>query len=286
MLSSNLDNRCRAFTKDRRPCRLAATKGHTCDVHKNYFSRWFENHEPLDNSYLENTQSRIYKEYSTILFKGFLKPNENYLLSVPDSHTYNIYYLYLCRIDGVNPLWNRISFKRVINYYITNFFALFMNPDAEYWRTLRNDMISAFKVLFSNEERLRKGFQYVIHSSLMQIIRLQLFYNLEGDTLVELATNFFRVIYDLDVWRGLFMCDDLKNICKRVYDKMILSYDPILTDYYLNTVIYFILQETKGLISNVLKERCSLYKEGIMIAAWHPDRVDRLLKAGIDFDSM
>lgn len=286
MLASKLDNRCKAFTKDRRPCRLTAVKGHACDVHKNYFSRWFENHEPLDNSCFENTKSRIYKEYTTILFKGFIKPNETYLLSIPDSYHYNVYYLYLCRINDVNPLWNRTSFKRVINYYISNFFALFMNPDVEYWRTLRHDMISAFKTLFSNEETIRKGFQYVVHASLIQIIRLQLFYNLQGDTLVELATNFFRVIYDLDVWRGLFMSVDLRNICRLVYDKMILSYDPTLTDYYLNTVIYFILEETKGLIRVALKERCSLYKEGIMMAAWHPDRVDRLLKAGIDFDSM
>jgi len=286
MLAIKMENRCKAFTQEHRPCRLTVTHQNTCDVHKNYFVRWFETHRPLTNIILERSESRIYKEYNTILSKGLIRPTDYYLLSIPDSPFYYDFYLYLCSIDGVNPLWNKTLFKRIINYYMTNFYSLYMNPDLEQWRVLRNNMKSSFKILFSNQEATKKVFQYVVHASLVQIVQLQVRYDIHGDTLVELAKHFFRIIYDHDLWRGLFLSGELKNICNGIYNKMILSFSPISTDYYLNTVIYVILEESKTLLRSALKERCSIHKEGIMMAAWHPDRVEMLLKAGIDFDSM
>jgi hypothetical protein len=67
---------------------------------------------------------------------------------------------------------------------------------------------------------------------------------------------------------------------------MITSFDPQLIDYFINTVIAYGLNENKVATRQALRDRCHIYMEGIMMAAWHPTRVIRLLEAGIDFDDM
>jgi hypothetical protein len=286
MLAALPQEKCKAFTKDHRPCRLGITKGHTCDVHKNYFSQWFANHPALDDTYLRDTTTRIYKEYSTILFKGLLKPTETYIQSIPDSPFCILFYLKVCEIDGVNPLLNRALFKRVIRFYIHSFFSLYRNPDFNIWLSTKNEMHSAFSTLFSSPELMKEGFKYVIQSILVEIIRLYGIYRLDDDVIFRLSIHFFKIIYEKGVWRGLFMANDLKQICGVVRAKMIASFNPETVDFFLNTVIAYGLEENKTATRQALRDRCSIYKEGIMMAAWHPDRVDRLLKAGIEFDDM
>jgi hypothetical protein len=286
MLAALPQERCKAFTKDHRPCRLSITKGNTCDVHKNYFSQWFANHPALDDTYLRDEKKRIYKEYSTILFKGFLKPTEAYIQSIPDSPFCMFFYLKVCEIDCVNPLWNRALFKRVIRYYIHSFFSLYRNPDFNRWVSTKNDMYSAFNKLFSNVSLMKVGFKYVIQCVLVEIIRLYGIYRLDDDVIFRLSIHFFKIIYETKIWRGLFMAEDLKQICDVVREKMAISFNPEIVDFFMNTVIAYGLEENKMITRQALRDRCSIYKEGIMMAAWHPNRVDRLLNAGIDFDDM
>ena len=286
MLAVLPQERCKAFTKDHRVCRLSIVKGNTCDVHKNYFSHWFNTHLPLIDYKFENTKSRIYKEYSTILFEGFLKPTEAYLQSVPDSMYYIPFYLKLCTIDDVNPLWNLRLFKRVIRYHVFSFFNLYQNPDLNKWVTTKNNMHSAFGAILSNSVAIKTGFRYLIQAILVEIIRLYGIYRLDDDVIFRLSIHFFKIIYDTNVWRGLFMSNDLKEICSLVREKMVTSFNPESIDFFMNTVIAIGLDENKVATRQILRNRCSVYKEGIMMVAWHPDRIDRLLAAGIDFDDM
>lgn len=46
------------------------------------------------------------------------------------------------------------------------------------------------------------------------------------------------------------------------------------------------LEKERKVSKQRTQQRCTLFKEGIMMKAWHPDRVERLLLAGYDVEDM
>ena len=257
MLAPNNASRCKAFTKDHRACRLSIVNNNTCDIHKNYFIDWLYKNPALSEYTMKYKHKRLYKEYSAILFSGFVKVDKEYIERIPNNKTYNKFYLKLCSKQNIYPLLNKNCFKNAIDIALEDLFYLYHNSDINAWFDVAFRMYKTFNILFKDVEATKIGLCHVIINTISNSIKLQNTYDIDENLIMRLTNHFFRLIYKSKRWDVLFMSSDIPQILKKASDILLLTYNPIHIEYYINNIIYPTIEETKMRMCITLKKRCS-----------------------------
>jgi hypothetical protein len=257
MLAPNNASKCKAFTKDHRACRLSIVNNNTCDIHKNYFVDWLYKNPALSEYTMNSRYKRLYKEYAAILFSGLVKVDKEYIISIPNKKTYSEFYLKLCSKQNIDPLSNKNCFKNAIELAIEDLFKLYKNSDINEWCIVAFRMYRTFNILFKDVEATKLGLYYVVINTISNAINLQNTYNIDEDLNIRLANHFFKLIYKSKTWDVLFMSSDILHILKDASDTLLLNYNPIHIEFYMNNIIYPSIEENKMKMSVNLKKRCA-----------------------------
>ena len=131
------------------------------------------------------------------------------------------------------------------------------NSDINAWFDVAFRMYKTFNILFKDVEATKIGLCHVIINTISNSIKLQNTYDIDENLIMRLTNHFFRLIYKSKRWDVLFMSSDIPQILKKASDILLLTYNPIHIEYYINNIIYPTIEETKMRMCITLKKRCS-----------------------------
>ena len=276
LVAKSLDERCKAFTEDRRPCRLSCAKGKkTCSIHRNYFINWFQKNTYLPLEYMETMQSRKYKEYNAIIGNKILPIPESYVSGIPSSDIYIPFYIYLCK-HGADSFWNKGCFIAAIKIVVDNVFTNFFCRNILHLE--EENYIHLFNNIFISPVHKKEGIKYIILYFFYKTLNL---YNLYDDALgkhnvITATADFLNNMLRYTDFKTILF-SDLSDILDEVKGMILTNYNAYIIDFLMNTIILVSLENTKQDTKNNLRNRCNIFKEELMAYVYHPDRIFPLI---------
>ncbi len=294
IVSPTFETRCFAFTMDHRRCRLQRVFGTpTCEIHSKYFDNWTSSHPYLINK-AEPISKRILNEYESGLRLLDASTLMNYVANIPQLVSYSQFYNFLISLDIVDPLMNGFLFRDAMRTCIINEFHV-NNVDSAYHILI--DVKSTYKVTFDklmrNVSQLTYGLLFTIQCTLEFMINdldaIPL--TITGDlytSLLEKITDYYKeTVYELlswNKWSELMYSDFIRHIIN--FEFMNNGRREELGRSLFKTIIQPTLNEIKSTWVATRRSICDTYKEELMMAAWHPGRVQKMLESGTDFEEM
>lgn len=294
ILSPTFETRCYAFTKEHRRCRLQRVFGTpTCEIHSKYFDNWTSSHPYIINK-AEPISKRILNEYESGLRLLDASTLMNYVANIPQLVSYSEFYGFLISVDIVDPLWNAYLFRYTIRISIIAQFHIH-NTNSIYYGLTENGF--SYKQIFYNLMRttshLTYGLLYTLQCTLEHMIHeldaipLTITGELYTAILEKMTDDYKETIYELlswDKWSELMYSDFICHIIN--FDFLNNGRREELGRSLFKTIIQPTLNEIKSTWVATRRSICDTYKEELMMAAWHPKRVEKMLESGTDFEEM
>jgi len=276
LVSKSFDTCCKAFTEDRRRCRLSCLSGkNTCRIHKNYFTNWFQKHGYLSLEQMENRNSRKFREFNFVISNKFIQIPELYVRDIPLLDDYVPFYVWLCK-HGADPFWNLQCFMKTINVTVDNVFTNFFCRNILVTEAPR--YIQIFNNLFITNEYKKEGLKYIILYTFYKAIHLYNIYIDEDgrNNVVLSSTSFLNDMLTYIDYKTLLF-NDLSYIIDDVKRILLIDHDAHIIDFFMNTIILGSIEETKQGTKNDLRNRCNIFKEELMAYVYYPDRIFTLI---------
>lgn len=258
-------DQCLAFSRNNhRRCRLRRLEGQkTCNTHKNYYKRWFVNHQPWYR--ITWLSQRELAEWKFQLSNGYVDIPESYVRSLNGS--LSEYYRFLVQYAQVPVDWNRpcLTASIVIDpqhpEQTTDALRIFLNTP--------EDCAIVFK------ELLFRWIQTLIAYHQKNSIWLPY-----ADALRILQT----IITGCEDWQQLLFSQSIENELARRARIFHVAGSMLA---HINITYVLPLQQDlplafKTFFKDAAKRRIAPFHEELIAAAWHPDRVSKWLEAGIE----
>ena len=282
LVAKSLQERCKAFTEKRRSCRLSCAQGkNTCNVHKNYFTNWFQKNGYLTMETMENTKLRKYKEFDAVIGKILPIP-KSYVTDIYPSEDYIPFYIYLCN-NGADPFWNKECFIMTIRIAVNDVFNNIFNNNSLLLQELEinSEFFYIFDALFISYEYKKEGLKYIILYTFYKLLYLYDIYNNNDDKefiLVPLIKFTFNNLLRYTNYK-ILLFSDLSEIIKSVKDILTVNNNSDIIEYFMNVIILSSIEETKTKMISIIRNRCDIFKEDLMAYVYYPDRIFKLINA-------
>jgi hypothetical protein len=262
LIATTEKTQCTAFGKrDKRRCRLERRSGFlTCRVHANYYETWYQTHYLFDRRQMgkrerEEVEFQIQRGYVTIpteWVQRFYTPGEKE------------WYPFLLEHTDISPLENIPCFEHLIYAkFLHRYIGNWIHP-SEFNPYIRNPDCALFVFRMTvNWCSLMSHGGFYSFLDLMKVYLSQL--------------DWRPILYSaacLDTFEDVMV--DLQATFPNQNDIYDLA-NPI------NPIAKFLKKFHKRVAKGVY-DRCAIYKEELMAAAWAPRRIQRWLDMGYDLD--
>jgi hypothetical protein len=257
---------CCAFgSKDRRRCRLTKEDGKkTCSIHRNYYKTWLQRHKvrPL----LDLMNPRDKEEWRFQLSKGYVQLPEQYMRDLTSWHL-EWYELFL-QTTSHSALLNEVCFVEYFIHILT--FGLQTDTDFNGIR----DTDKLYILLTDPDSCFWLFRQYIA----------QFTFYCNGST--DLFIKRFEDSTQSPRWRQVLYSSELIEQFY-LFEETIRWHLPHCPELFLpgsieceDNPLRLFIRSFNWRMGQPLRDRCAVYKEELMAAAWHPRRVERWLEAG------
>jgi hypothetical protein len=295
----NVGERCLGFTKNHRQCRLKKMEGHqTCEIHKNYFVHWVHSHpyiSYMNDDYIRGDLKRVKKEYASGLYSIDEDNRKHYVMDIPVHFAFQCmdFYRFISRFDCIDPLWNRGLFRETIRNAVLKEFnmrAILPKVDGVHKKSVYE---SSFNDIMHTFNQLGFGLLYLINYSLQYMVAeltVVNTYNTDGvyDWYVQMLLDDNKTTMDNLLswhrWKEFTYCD-LTNVMNS-YENGELGLNNDLGRHVFETIVKPSLLDAKKRWVCEAREKCSIYKEELMMKMWHPSRIEKTILNGIEIENM
>ncbi len=278
--SKDTYQRCYAFGKNHRRCRLTREEdSKTCHIHRNYYYNWWYAHPPFyELTLLSKRQQR--ELLFQLVNNHVIVPQEH----VAQLHTgYSQYYIFLINYAGINPLWNRALMRHILHSCVHR--SLW---PMTYRGTINTDFL---KDLLCSPEVCKEAFQMILHY--LCYFASSNIVNISYETISQMMVDLFSRIPQ---WMQLFKSQDLEK-CITTLENFIRDNgagaladadwadgEERNTQRALHTLVMIRnnVYSTFSIRQRVLQTKMALIKEGLAARAFAPERIVRLLDAGLE----
>ena len=264
------ETRCLAFTKDHRRCRLQREdESKTCPYHKDYFSRWLETHKGFHSVH---SSKREIEEYKFQITNNHVHIPESYVAEL--GRYYRGYYLFLLKHTGYFATVN----TRVLSYSVkSHSWSIFSSKNHRAAKEYYKELLP----LFTDPTSIFVCF-CILWEEMVEMYR---FYKDDGQKFMSR----FRHVFFSPAWRPILFNRDLWYVIQSIWEDVAKKEE--FQAQHINPTLRFkeewsrerfqdMLYEFTVHHQTKLKERIQPFKEELMAAAWHPNRVEKWLEAG------
>lgn len=267
--AATASQQCLAFSQDHRRCRLEREpSSKTCRIHRSYYTDWLLQH-PTFVSFLDLTVRQT-TEYLFQIEGGHVEIPNWYVETVTPSQI--IYFPILMKATHHSPMVNVRTFANYIHRI--------------YKKYTTEEMYERMKICMKDVESVLFILDGLIHEIMTHLPSPWMIQ--DTDTLVDVS---YRQLYNLTqdpLWRQiLFATEDIQE-CFETNRKSLVNYFagnpvfvPVYEEFFSETAIYRFCRSFHQHHAASIKARCAVYKEELMVAAWHPDRLERWLNEGL-----
>lgn len=278
--SKDTYQRCYAFSKSHRRCRLTREEdSKTCHIHRNYYYNWWHTHPPFYS--LDLLTKRQQRELLfQLINKHVIIPQEH----VAQLHTgLNQYYIFLIKYAGINPLWNRAMMRHILHSCVHR--GLW--PES-YRGTINSQFLQD---ILSTPEVCKEAFQMIIHY--LCYFASSNVVNISYQTISQLMVEVFSRVPQ---WMQLFKSQDINECITTLQTFIRDNSASALADVdwadgeerntqralhaleYIRNNVYTTFTTRR----QMLKNKINPIKEELAARAFAPERLARLLDAGLE----
>lgn len=266
--AKNEPERCTAFgNRDRRRCRLKKRDGEkTCWIHRNYYADWISLHDP-SMFYREswgNLTDRCQEEFIFQINGGHVQVSASH---IKDLHAIQVgFYEVYIRYTEHSPILNKSCFVHALNRLLIPFESV--PPISELAVYMKDPACCLFLLSYLFQKLIRKCPQR--------------------------ASSFFSHLWryvgeDNPHWKQILFCEKIKDVVLNFAEDIHAYYNIQLTGNFMqeteNTFRMFV-HAFNRMHALTVKNRCEIYKEELIAAAWHPRRLERWLEMGASLDEI
>jgi hypothetical protein len=278
--SKDTYQRCYAFGKNHRRCRLTREEdSKTCHIHRNYYYTWWYAHPPFyELNLLSKRQQR--ELLFQLIHKHVIIPQEH----VAQLHTgFHQYYIFLIKYAGINPLWNRGLMRHILHSCIHR----------SLWpETYRGEINSdVLQDLLCSPEVCKEAFQMILHY--LCYFASSNVVNITPQSIIDMMVYIFCGIPQ---WMQLFKSQDIdecittleafikENGAAALADAEWADGEERNTQRALNALVSIrtTVHSTFTTRKMLLKNKMNPIKEELAARAFAPERIARLLDAGLE----